>query len=68
MKRDEEKSRDELLEELGTLRRQVAQFSDEEALRDSETQFQTVVESLDEGLLITDLDDRVVYMNPRVTE
>jgi PAS domain S-box-containing protein len=68
MKRDDEKTRDELLEELVTLRRQVAQFSDEEALKDTETRFQTVVESLDEGLLITDLEDRVVYMNSRVTE
>ncbi|HEU0016420.1 MAG TPA: EAL domain-containing protein [Longimicrobium sp.] len=40
----------------------------EEALRESETRFRTVVESLGEALLITDLDDVVQYANPRVEE
>jgi PAS domain S-box-containing protein len=40
----------------------------EEALRQSETRFRTVVQSLGEGLLITDLDDRVLYANPRMSE
>jgi PAS domain S-box-containing protein len=39
-----------------------------EALRASEERFRTVVESLGEGLLITDLDDRVLYANSRVGE
>ena len=39
-----------------------------QALRESEARFRTVVESIDEGLLITDRDDRIVYANTRVTE
>ncbi|HEX8431122.1 MAG TPA: PAS domain S-box protein, partial [Longimicrobium sp.] len=39
-----------------------------EALRASEERFRTVVESLGEGLLITDLEDRVLYANSRMTE
>lgn len=39
-----------------------------EALVRSETRFQAVVESLSEGLMLTDLDDRVLYMNQRMTE
>jgi len=35
----------------------------EETLRESETRFRTVIESLGEGLLVTDLDDVVLYMN-----
>ena len=40
----------------------------EHSLRDSETRFRSVVESLREGLIITDLDDRIEYVNPRITE
>ncbi|RMH19674.1 MAG: PAS domain S-box protein [Gemmatimonadetes bacterium] len=40
----------------------------ERSLRASETRFRTVVESLTEALLITDLDGRVVYVNPRLAE
>ncbi|HET6231882.1 MAG TPA: PAS domain S-box protein, partial [Longimicrobiaceae bacterium] len=39
-----------------------------DALRDSEVRFRSVVESLAEGVLITDLEDRVLYANPRVEE
>jgi two-component system cell cycle sensor histidine kinase/response regulator CckA len=39
-----------------------------QALHESEARFRTVVESIDEGLLITDRDDRIVYANSRVTE
>jgi PAS domain S-box-containing protein len=38
------------------------------ALAQSETRFQEVVESLSEGLIITDLQDNVVYMNQRMSE
>src|SRR5258706_8819185 len=38
----------------------------ERALRDSETRLRTVVESLGEGLLITDLDDVVQIVNARM--
>jgi len=38
------------------------------ALAQSETRFREVVESLSEGLIITDLDDRVIYMNQRLVE
>lgn len=40
----------------------------ERSLRDSETRFRSVVESLREGLIITDLDDRIVYVNSRITD
>ncbi|HEX2079455.1 MAG TPA: EAL domain-containing protein [Longimicrobium sp.] len=40
----------------------------EEALRESEIRFRTVVETLGEGLLITDMDDLILYANPRVEE
>ncbi len=40
----------------------------EEALRDSEARFRSVVESVGEGLLITDERDVVLYVNPRMTE
>jgi PAS domain S-box-containing protein len=40
----------------------------EEALRQSETRFRTVVQSLGEGLLITDLNDVVLYANPRMSD
>jgi two-component system cell cycle sensor histidine kinase/response regulator CckA len=38
------------------------------ALRESETRFRSVVESLGEGLLVTDLEDRVLYANARIEE
>lgn len=40
----------------------------ESALRESEARFRTVVQSLGEGLLITDARDVVLYMNSRMTE
>jgi two-component system cell cycle sensor histidine kinase/response regulator CckA len=39
-----------------------------EALARSETRFRAVVESLSEGLMLTDLEDRVLYMNQRMSE
>ena len=40
----------------------------ERSLLDSETRFRSVVESLREGLIITDLSDRIEYVNPRITD
>ena len=40
----------------------------ERSLRDSETRFRSVVESLREGLVITDLSDCIVYVNSRITD
>jgi diguanylate cyclase (GGDEF)-like protein/PAS domain S-box-containing protein len=40
----------------------------EEALRESEGRYREVVENLNEGLLITDADDRVLFLNPRMAE
>ncbi|HEX6608039.1 MAG TPA: PAS domain S-box protein, partial [Chloroflexia bacterium] len=40
----------------------------EAAWRESETRFRTFVESLGEGLLITDPDDVVIYANARMAE
>ncbi|MEW5798437.1 MAG: PAS domain S-box protein [Bacteroidota bacterium] len=39
-----------------------------EALAESEMRFRAVVESLSEGLMLTDLADNVLYMNQRMTE
>ncbi|HEX8832656.1 MAG TPA: PAS domain S-box protein, partial [Abditibacteriaceae bacterium] len=39
----------------------------QEALRDSEARLRSVVESLGEGLLLTDLEDRVLYSNTRLS-
>jgi PAS domain S-box-containing protein len=40
----------------------------EETLRESETRFRTVVESLGEGVVITDIDDTVIYINSRMAD
>ncbi len=40
----------------------------ERELREAEVKFQVVVESLGEGLIITDFADRVLYINSRLTE
>ena len=40
----------------------------EARLRQAEAHYRNVVDSLGEGLLITDLDDAVVYANPRMAE
>jgi PAS domain S-box-containing protein len=40
----------------------------EEVLRESETRFRTVVENLGEGLVITDENDKVLYINSRMAE
>ena len=40
----------------------------ERSLLDSETRFRSVVESLREGLIITQLNDRIVYVNSRITD
>ena len=40
----------------------------ERSLLESETRFRSVVESLGEGLIITDLEDHIVYVNPRIAE
>ena len=39
-----------------------------EALAKSETRFRAVVESLSEGLVLTDLHDNILYINQRMTE
>jgi len=39
----------------------------ESALRESEERYRAVVETLNEGLLITDGDDRIVFANERMT-
>ena len=43
-----------------------ARYAAAAALQESEHRFQTFVESLSEGLVITDLADRVVYVNPQL--
>ncbi len=47
---------------------QLSILSAEQEIAASQQQFQTVVESLGEGILITDLDDRVTYANRRANE
>ncbi len=48
----------------GALRRILA----EQELAESESKFRTVAESLGEGLLITDLEDRINYANRRIAD
>jgi PAS domain S-box-containing protein len=40
----------------------------EKALRDSEARFRAAVDALNEGLIITDLHDRVTYVNARMAQ
>ncbi|MDD5088092.1 MAG: PAS domain S-box protein [bacterium] len=40
----------------------------ETALRESESWFRAVVDNLNEGLLVTDLDERIIYANNRIAE
>ena len=49
-------------------RARVQERKAERSLLDSETRFRSVVESLREGLIITDLNDRIVYVNSRITD
>ena len=44
------------------------QYETARSVLESETRFRSVVESLREGLIITDLDDRILYVNPRITD
>jgi PAS domain S-box-containing protein len=44
----------------------AAEISD--ALAESEIRFRTVVESLNEGLILTDLNDNIIYINRRMTD
>ncbi len=46
----------------------TARMEAEQALKESEARFRSVVESVGEGLLITDVDDTVTYANSRVEE
>ncbi len=39
-----------------------------DALAQSETKFREVVENLSEGLIITDMNDNIIYMNKRMTD
>lgn len=40
----------------------------ETALRESESWFRAVVDNLNEGLLVTDLEERIVYANSRIAQ
>ena len=52
----------------GTLLDITQRMRAEETLRESETRFRTVVESLGEGVMITDVDDTVTYINSRMAD
>jgi diguanylate cyclase (GGDEF)-like protein/PAS domain S-box-containing protein len=56
--------------ELAALRAQLAAVEDgvEQARRESEQRFKSVVEGLREAIVITDLEDTIVYANSRATE
>lgn len=51
----------------GTLLDMTERKLSEEVLRDSETRFRTVVENLGEGLIITGENDRILYINSRMS-
>jgi PAS domain S-box-containing protein len=62
-------------EATGRVVRMVASMTDitdrretETRLREAEARYRNVAESLGEGLLITDLEDTVLYANPRMAE
>ena len=57
-----------LLGAVVAMRDVTAQTVSERALRDSEERFRTVVESLAEGLVITDLEGIATYVNRRMGE
>ena len=73
---DREKSKEELSWELTALKVRLEKLefieaergAAEQELRRSEERFRMAVECLDEGLLITDLDDVVLYVNSRISE
>ena len=73
---DREKSKEELSWELIALKMLLEKLefieaergAAEQELRRSEELFRMAVECLDEGLLITDLDDVVLYVNSRISE
>jgi len=48
------------------VQREVAEARMRRSLRASELRFDSVVESMGEGLVITDLDDVILYVNPRL--
>ena len=58
----------QLLGAVVAMRDVTAQTASERALRDSEERFRTVVESLSEGLVITDLEGIATYVNRRMGE
>ncbi len=58
----------QLLGAVIAMRDVTAQTVSERALRDSEERFRTVVESLAEGLVITDLEGVATYVNRRMGE
>jgi len=52
----------------GTLLDITERMRAQETLRESEMRFRTVVESLGEGVVITDVDDTVIYINSRMAD
>ena len=73
---DREKSKEELSWELIALKMRLEKLefveaergAAEQELRRSEERFRMAVECLDEGLLITDFDGVVLYVNSRISE
>jgi diguanylate cyclase (GGDEF)-like protein/PAS domain S-box-containing protein len=58
----------EILGIQGVARNITHQRAVELALRESEVRFRNVVDNLGEGLVMTDLDDTILYINDRLTE
>ena len=64
--KDEEKTKEELLAELETLRERVAELEQgevEASLRASEEQYRSLVESTDDSIYVVDSDFRYIFMN-----
>lgn len=60
--------RGELLGYLALQRDVTDRKAAEAAIRQSEAQFRAVVETINEGLIVTDVEGRITYVNPRMAE
>ncbi len=74
--RDDEKTKEQLINELAGMRHQIAELrvaeferrKVEEALRESEEQYRRLVETMNDGLAVLDENHVITYVNRRLCE